>query len=99
MSIKKELTWIEGFITHQSEVETINRVGKDPVEKITLTIEREDGQKGYFEARKPVIIQMHKKKINVGDRISFGFVFVGSEKNGKIYNNFFINAIEHATTK
>jgi hypothetical protein len=33
--------------------------------------------------------------IRPGDQIEIGFVFIGSEKNGRTYNNLFINQIDY----
>ncbi len=96
MSTKKQLTWTDAIVDKISDMEIINRPGKEPVEKKTLTLITEDGQKGFFEAKRYVLSKLTTLEITEGARVSVGFVFVGTEKNGKVYNNLFINEIEYA---
>lgn len=92
----KDLHQSVGYITYISEPETVNRPGKPPVDKVCITFEREDGQVGFFEARKKVIDKMEALDIREQSKVKIGFVFIGSVKGDKKFNNFFINEIEHA---
>jgi len=93
--MKKALTWTAAIVDKISESETIQRAGKEPVEKKTITLVTEDGQKGFFEARKIILQKIERLGIQEGTKVNVGFVYVGTEKNGKVYNNLFINDIEY----
>ena len=78
-----------------SNPETIAIESKNPKKRALVTIVTEDEQKAFFEVRDAVIARIEKMGIRPGDQIEIGFVFIGSEKNGRTYNNLFINQIDY----
>jgi hypothetical protein len=46
--------------------------------------------------RDALISRIEKLGLIKGDVVEIGFVFIGSEKNGRTYNNIFINQIDYA---
>ena len=48
-----------------------------------------------LEVRDAIIAKVDKIGIRKGDEVEIGFVFIGSDKNGRLYNNLFINKIDY----
>ena len=68
--------------------------GKIPdLYKRTLTVELSDGQKLFPEIRNVRLKQLDIQNIQANDFIELEYSFEGSEKNGKRYNNLYINKI------
>lgn len=97
MSAKKNLTFLQGYFEKMSSPEAIIIEGRDPKKRAVVTIVTEDEQKAFFEVRDAVIARIEKLGLRPGDQIEIGFVFIGSEKNGRTYNNLFINQIDYVT--
>ncbi len=95
MSAKKNLTPFVGYFEKMSKPETIVVEGKEPKKRAIVTITTEDQQKAFFEVRDAVIARIVKLGLRPGDQVEIGFVFIGSEKNGRTYNNLFINQIDY----
>lgn len=95
MSAKKNLTPFTGYFEGMSKPELITIEGKPTKKRAIVTVTTEDEQKAFFEVRDAVIARIEKLGIRKGDEISIGFVFIGSEKNNRIYNNLFINQIDY----
>jgi hypothetical protein len=95
MSAKKNLTFLQGYFEKMSNPEAIIIEGRDPKKRAVVTIVTEDEQKAFFEVRDAVIARIEKLGLRPGDQIEIGFVFIGSEKNGRVYNNLFINQIDY----
>jgi DNA helicase TIP49 (TBP-interacting protein) len=95
MSNKKLLTPFVGYFEKMSTPESIVVEGKAPKKRAVVTIVTEDEQKAFFEVRDAVIKRIDNMGIRPGDQIEIGFVFIGSEKNGRTYNNLFINQIDY----
>lgn len=95
MSAKKNLTFLQGYFEKMSKPETILVEGKSPKKRAVVTITTEDQQMAFFEIRDAVIARIEKLGLRPGDQVEIGFVFIGSEKNGRIYNNLFINQIDY----
>jgi hypothetical protein len=93
---KKVLTPFIGYFEKMSTPEFIKVQGKLDKKRAVVTIVTEDEQKAFFEVREAVISRIEKMGIRTGDQIEIGFVFIGSEKNGRTYNNLFINQIDYA---
>ncbi len=89
--ILKEMT---GTVTHISKELNILREGIPNLQKRTLTLEENDGQKSYLEIRGKFLGLIENQRIEVGTRVNINYVFQGSEKNGKKYNNILINNIK-----
>lgn len=84
-----------GYFQGMSKPELIIMEGKPTKKRAIVTIITEDEQKAFFEIRDAIIARIEKIGIRKGDEIQIGFVFIGSEKNNKIYNNLFINEIDY----
>jgi hypothetical protein len=95
MSAKKNLTPFTGYFEGMSKPELITIEGKPTKKRAIVTVTTEDEQKAFFEVRDAVIARIEKLGIRVGDEINIGFVFIGSEKNNRTYNNLFINQIDY----
>jgi len=92
---KKKLTMFTGYFQSMSKPELITVEGKPTRKRAIVTIITEDDQKGFFEVRDAMIARIEKLGIRKGDEVQIGFVFIGSEKSGRIYNNLFINEIDY----
>jgi DNA helicase TIP49 (TBP-interacting protein) len=92
---KKLLTPFMGYFEKVSTPEAIVVEGRPTKKRAVVTITTEDGQKAFFEIRDVMISRIDKLGIRPGDQVEIGFVFIGSEKNGRTYNNLFINEIDY----
>jgi DNA helicase TIP49 (TBP-interacting protein) len=92
---KNLLTPFIGYFEKMSTPENIVIEGRPSKKRAVVTITTEDEQKAFFEVRDAVIQRIEKMGIRPGDQIEIGFVFIGSEKNGRTYNNLFINQIDY----
>lgn len=92
---KKKLTMFIGYFQSMSKPELITIEGRPTKKRAIVAIITEDEQKAFFEVRDAMIARIEKLGIRKGDEVQIGFVFIGSEKNGKIYNNLFINEIDY----
>lgn len=72
------------------EEQTFNRTNKKPFSKRMISLETSDGQKLFAELRKMHLLN----GINEGNIVNVEISFAGSEKNGKKYNNIFINKMK-----
>ena len=89
--MKKEYLKIKGVITEIGELVHIQREGIPDLYKKVLTIETIDEQVLYPEVRNAklkLLDNMYENSI-----VEIEFSFEGSEKNGKRYNNIYINNI------
>lgn len=84
-----------GYFQEMSKPELIIVEGKPTKKRAIVHIYTEDDQKAFFEVRDAMIARIEKLGIRKGDEVQIGFVFIGSEKNNKIYNNLFINEIDY----
>ena len=96
MSNRKLLTPFVGYFEKMSKPEAIIVEGRDPKKRAVVTVTTEDEQKAFFEVRDALISRIEKLGVIRGDVVEIGFVFIGSEKNGRTYNNIFINQIDYA---
>ena len=95
MSTKKKLTMFTGYFQSMSKPELIIAEGRPTKKRAIITITTEDEQKAFFEVRDAIIAKVDKIGIRKGDEVEIGFVFIGSDKNGRLYNNLFINKIDY----
>jgi DNA helicase TIP49 (TBP-interacting protein) len=95
MSAKKSLTPFVGYFEGMSKPELIVVEGKPTRKRAIVTATTEDEQKAFFEVRDAMIARIEKLGVRKGDEVNIGFVFIGSEKHGRIYNNLFINQIDY----
>jgi hypothetical protein len=96
MAIKKQLTYFKGYFESMSTPEVISKEGTPLKKRSVVKISTEDEQTAFFEVRDALISRIEKLGVIRGDVVEIGFVFIGSEKNGRTYNNIFINQIDYA---
>lgn len=89
--MKKEYLKIKGVITEIGELVHIQREGIPDLYKKVLTIETIDEQVLYPEVRNAKLKLLDNMYEN--STVEIEFSFEGSEKNGKRYNNIYINNI------
>mgnify|MGYP003408279836 CR=1 FL=1 len=89
--MKKEYLKIKGVITEIGELVHIQREGIPDLYKKVLTIETIDEQVLYPEVRNAKLKLLENMYEN--STVEIEFSFEGSEKNGKRYNNIYINNI------
>ncbi len=89
--MKKEYLKIKGVITEIGELVHIQREGIPDLYKKVLTIETIDEQILYPEVRNAKLKLLDNMYEN--STVEIEFSFEGSEKNGKRYNNIYINNI------
>ena len=96
MAVKeqKKLTILKGNFVGMTKPETFQKEGLSAIQRSTVTVSTDDGQTAYFEARKKMIEAIKQLNLKPGDAITVGYVLMGTEKFGKVYNNLFINSIE-----
>jgi hypothetical protein len=95
MGAKKLLTPFVGYFEKMSTPESIILDNLPDKKRAVVTMTTDDGQKAFFEVRDAVIKRIQKIGLRSGDEIEIGFVFIGSEKNNRTYNNLFINRIDY----
>ena len=89
--MKKEYLKIKGVITEIGELVHIQREGIPDLYKKVLTIETIDEQVLYPEVRNAKLKLLENMYEN--STVEIEFSFEGPEKNGKRYNNIYINNI------
>lgn len=87
----KDYLNIKGEITQIGELVHIERKGATDLYKKVLTVETLDGQVLYPEVRNNKLKLL--EDIYEGAAVKIEFSFEGSEKNGKRYNNIYVNNI------
>lgn len=70
------------------ELQIFRRENKPDFSKVMVDVKTSDGQKIYCEVRNSHIPTLNPLKI--GDIVEIEYIFAGSEKNDKKYNNVFI---------
>ena len=90
---QQKLTTFKGNFSGMSKTETFQKAGLQPIQRSTVVVTTEDGQTAYFEARKKMIETIKSLGLKSGDKVEVGFVFMGTEKGDKVFNNLFINSI------
>lgn len=83
-----------GFITDIGEIQQIRRTTKPDILKRTVSVVTEDNQKVFMEIRNASIKELQREGVENNSYVNIDFVFEGSEKNGKKYNNIIIRNIE-----
>jgi hypothetical protein len=83
----KEFTQFVCQITEIGDKQTFKRNNKPDFDKRMISLKLHDGQLLFCELRRMHLLD----NIEVGDVVIVKVVFAGSEKNGKKYNNIFIN--------
>lgn len=92
--MRKDYLTIRGVITEIGEMVHIPRTGIPDLYKKVLTVETIDEQVLYPELRNGKLKMLEDQNITEHSTVEIEFSFEGSEKNGKRYNNIYINNIK-----
>ena len=92
---KKALTYLVGYFEGMTPIEIIEHEGRKKRRSL-VTIVTEDDQKLFLEIREAMINRIEKLGITNGDAVEIGFVFLGSQKGERRFNNLFLNFITYA---
>ena len=84
---------VQGFVENISDIIEIDRGKKGKLHKKVISLVTADGQKLFAEIRNKRIRQIDDQLIIVHTEVTMDILFQGSEKNGKRYNNLFIDQI------
>lgn len=95
---KKALTYLIGHFETMTPIETIEHEGRKK-RRSEVTIVTEDGQILFLQIREAMINKIQKLGIVYGDVVEIGFVFLGSQKGERKFNNLFLNSITYAEEK
>lgn len=87
----KDFSTIKGVITEIGDLVHIQREGIPDLYKKVLTLETIDGQILYPEVRNGKLKMLDNVYEN--STVEIEYSFEGSEKNGKRYNNIYVNNI------
>ena len=91
--MKIEYFKLKGKVQLIGELVHVPRKNAPDLFKIVLTIETPDGQILYPELRNKKVKLIARENISVGKEVELEYSFQGSEKNGKRYNNLYVNSI------
>lgn len=90
----KDVFYLTGEVRFIGELERIKRQGIPDIHKRVLTVETIDGQILFPEVRNRRLSLLDDNNIQEGSEIELQYIFQGSEKNGKRYNNIYISDIK-----
>lgn len=93
-NIEKNYLDIKGTVHLIGELVHIKREGIPDLYKKVLTVETPDGQVLYPELRNGKLKMLETENITQGATVEIKYLFQGSEKNGKRYNNIYIFSIK-----
>ena len=88
---------MEGNVITIDELLHIPRTNIPDLYKRVLVFRTDDGQEMYPEVRNQRLKMLDREQIYEGCRVKLGFTFEGSQKNGKRYNNIYVNSIKKIT--
>jgi len=92
--IEKSYFNLNGTVHLIGELVHIERNGIPDLFKKVLTVETPDGQLLFPEIRNSKLKMLDEQGIKQGSTVEINFLFQGSEKNGKRYNNIYIHNIK-----
>lgn len=92
--IQKSYFNLKGTVHLVGDLVHIERNGIPDLYKRVLTVETPDGQILYPELRNGKLKMLESENIKQGSTVEIQFLFQGSEKNGKRYNNIYIHLIK-----
>jgi|VirMetMinimDraft_7_1064189.scaffolds.fasta_scaffold09403_7 hypothetical protein len=92
--IEKSYFNLKGTVHVVGELVHIKRDGIPDLYKRVLTIETPDGQILFPELRNGKLKMLEERDIKQGSTVEIDFLFQGSEKNSKRYNNIYIYSIK-----
>ena len=84
---------LQGTVTEIGDMMQIRRTTKPDIYKKILAVETMDNQKVYMEIRNTGIKELEREGIEEGSLVEIEYLFEGSEKDGKKYNNVVIKNI------
>lgn len=90
---KRKINYINGYITYISPEIEVRNVGRPMYLKKMVTVVSNDGQKFFGEIRKNKLTLL--ETVNIGRELKIGYLFEGSERDNKKYNNIYIDTLEN----
>ena len=84
---------LQGTVTEIGDMVQIRRTTKPDIYKKILAVETMDNQKVYMEIRNTGIKELEREGMDEGSLVEIEYLFEGSEKDGKKYNNVVIKNI------
>jgi hypothetical protein len=85
---------LKGTVHLIGELVHIKREGIPDLHKKVLTVETPDGQVLFPEVRNGKLKMLEAEGIAQGSTVEIEYLFQGSEKNGKRYNNIYVFSIK-----
>jgi len=92
--LEKSYFSLKGTVHLVGELVHIKRDGIPDLYKKVLTVETPDGQILFPELRNGKLKMLETEGITQGSTVEIQYLFQGSEKNGKRYNNIYIYSIK-----
>ena len=92
---EKSYHTLKGTVHLVGELVHIKREGIPDLYKRVLTVETPDGQILFPELRNGRLRALESENIAQGSTVEIQYLFQGSEKNGKRYNNIYIHNIKN----
>lgn len=93
--LEKSYFKLKGTVHLVGELVHIKRDGIPDLYKRVLTVETPDGQVLFPELRNGKLKMIESEGITQGSTVEIQYLFQGSEKNGKRYNNIYIYSIKN----
>ncbi len=93
--IKKELHFFEGFVTHISETQNIEKEGRPALRRATMGFSTLDEQLMFLELRSPILERVEDIGLSQSDKVRVGVVFAGNKRGESTFNNIFCNSIDY----
>ena len=90
----KQITYYNGTVLEIDDLLHIERNGIPDLFKRVLVFRTDDGQEFYPELRNQRLKMLEREQITEGSKVVLGITLEGSQKNGKRYNNIYINSIK-----
>ena len=85
---------LTGTVLEISDMVQIRRTTKPDIFKKMVTIKLEDNQKVFCEIRNACLKELDREGIEFGVFVEINYIFEGSEKDNKRYNNIIIKSIK-----
>jgi len=92
--VEKSYFNLKGTVHLVGDLVHIERAGIPDLYKIVLTVETPDGQILFPELRNGKLKMIESEGIKQGSTVEIEYLFQGSEKNNKRYNNIYIYSIK-----
>lgn len=92
--VEKNYLELKGTVHLIGDLAHIERDGIPDLYKKVLTVETPDGQVLFPELRNGKLKMLEAENITQGSTVEIKYLFQGSEKNNKRYNNIYIHSIK-----